>query len=80
MLTVVLVPVPEVVISPGYLVMTHVPLDGNPLKPTLPVDTVHVGGVISPTTGAPGVGGCSGITASDDSADVHPSELVTVKA
>ena len=55
MLSVMLVPVPEVVTMSGYLVMVHVPLDGKALSTTLPVDTVHVGGYISPTTGARGI-------------------------
>ena len=41
--------------------------------------TVQFGGVILPTTGAEGIGGCSGITTLPEGADVHPSELVTVK-
>lgn len=51
---VVLVPVPVVVTPPGDLVKVHVPVDGNPLKTTLPVATVHVGWVIAPTTGGVG--------------------------
>jgi len=54
---VVLVPVPVVVTPPVYLVIVHVPVDGRPLKTTLPVGSVHVGAVIAPTTGAVGVGG-----------------------
>ena len=54
---VTLVPVPVVVIVPGYLVNVHVPEDGRPKRMTLPVATVHVGGVIVPTDGGNGVGG-----------------------
>ena len=52
-----LVPVPVVVTVPGKRVNVHVPADGNPLKTTLPVDTAHVGWVITPTTGAEGIAG-----------------------
>ena len=41
--TVVLVPVPVVVVPPGVRVSVHVPLEGKPLNTTLPVDTKHVG-------------------------------------
>jgi hypothetical protein len=41
--TVVLVPVPVVVTEPGVRVSVHVPLDGKPLKTTLPVDNPQVG-------------------------------------
>jgi hypothetical protein len=40
---VVLLPDPFVVTPPGSLVTVHVPLDGNPLRATLPVETLHVG-------------------------------------
>jgi hypothetical protein len=49
---VVLVPVPEVVVPPGFLVKVQVPVAGNPLKTTLPVGTEHVGCVILPAIGA----------------------------
>lgn len=45
---------PLVVIPPGERVIVHVPLDGNPLRTTLPVATVQVGLVIVPTVGAEG--------------------------
>jgi hypothetical protein len=73
-----LVPVPVVVTVPGKRVSVHVPADGRPLSTTLPVDTVHVGGVMAPTTGGVGVAGCAGITTFDDDAEMQPSELVTV--
>lgn len=76
---VVLDPDPVVVAEPGYLVIVQVPLDGRPIRSTLPVATVHVGCVISSTTGGVGVGGCSGITTLDEGDEVHPYELVTVK-
>jgi len=54
---VVLVPFPVVVEGPGYLLRVHVPVAGKPLSTTLPVDKVHVGGVMVPTTGGVGVAG-----------------------
>ena len=47
-----LVPVPEVVVPPGVLVSVHVPVDGRPLRTTLPVDTAQVGCVMVPIVGA----------------------------
>jgi hypothetical protein len=52
--TVVLVPVPFVIIPPGLRINVHVPVEGNPLSTTLPVATVQVRLVIVPTTGAVG--------------------------
>jgi hypothetical protein len=54
---VLLVPVPAVVTPPGKHVITHEPVEGNPLNTTLPVGTANVGWVIVPTVGAAGVGG-----------------------
>lgn len=76
---VVLVPVPVVVIVPGYLVNVHVPEEGRPRRMTLPVATVHVGGVIVPTDGGDGIGGWELITSSPEGVDIHPDEFVTVK-
>lgn len=53
--TVVLVPVPVLVTLSGLRVRVHVPEDGKPFNTTLPVATSHVGWVIVPTTGAPGM-------------------------
>ena len=53
--TVVLVPVPSVVTFPGVRVSVQVPVDGNPLRITLPVGTRHDGCVMVPTTGAGGM-------------------------
>jgi hypothetical protein len=72
---VVVAPVP--VIAPGLMV--HVPVDGNPLKFTLPDATEQVGWVIVPTVGAVGAPGTGFITTFADGADVHPAALVTVK-
>jgi hypothetical protein len=52
--TVVLVPVPVKFIFPGDRVSFHVPVDGNPLKVTLPVDAAHVGWEMASTTGVEG--------------------------
>jgi hypothetical protein len=75
----VLVPVPVVITVPGYRISVQVPDEGKPDNKTLPVDTVHVGGVIVPTEGAGGIGGCAFIKTLPDGEDVHPVELVTVK-
>lgn len=40
---VVVVPEPVLVFPPGSLVSVHMPVDGNPLNPTLPVVTAQVG-------------------------------------
>ena len=57
----------------------HVPEVGSPLRTTLPVETVYVGCVIVPTTGAEGVGGCEFIMTFDDTRDVQPDSSLTVK-
>ena len=49
---VVLVPEPLVVFPPGLRVNVQVPEEGNPLKTTLPVETLQVGCVMVPTVGA----------------------------
>jgi hypothetical protein len=72
--TIVPAPVPD--IAPGLIV--QVPIDGNPLNTTLPVDTEHVGCVIVPGAGAAGVAGCAGITTFAEKPDKHPAALVTV--
>jgi hypothetical protein len=75
----VLVPVPVDIIAPGRRVNVQVPVAGKPLSSTLPVDKIHVGGVIIPTSGGVGFIGCAGIITLPDDGDVHPNELVTVK-
>ena len=52
--TVVLVPVPLVVMAPGLRINVHVPVEGNPLSSTLPVGTAQVRLVIVPIAGAEG--------------------------
>jgi hypothetical protein len=49
--TVVLTPVPVLVVAPGYCVSVHCPVSGRPLSTTLPVGTAQVGWVIVPTRG-----------------------------
>jgi hypothetical protein len=60
----IVVPVPDplVVTPPGLRVSVHVPLEGNPLSTTLPVETMQEGWVIVPNTGADGVTGWALIT------------------
>lgn len=41
--TVAVVPVPVLISPSGSLVRVHMPVEGNPLNPTLPVDTAQVG-------------------------------------
>ena len=53
-------------------------MEGSPLRAALPVESVQVGGVIVPTTGGVGVGGCGGITAPDEGRDTHPGIISTV--
>jgi hypothetical protein len=68
-----------VVLPPGLLVRVQVPEDGSPLSLTVPVDTPHVGCVMVPTTGAPGVTGWVLMTAEPELLDVQPSALRTVQ-
>lgn len=68
---VVLPVLPE--IPPGLIVQFP---DGKPLKTTLPVETVQVGWVTLPTTGAGGI--TAVITTAGLGAEVHPEEFVTV--
>ena len=70
--SVVLVPLPEK--PPGFIVQFIA--GGKSLNTTLPVDTVHVGWVIVPTSG---VTLYELITTTSDEGEVHQSELVTVK-
>jgi len=72
----VLTPVP--VISPGLIV--QVPVAGNPLNTTLPVDAAQAEGCITvPTIGAVGAVGAELITTSADVCDIHPAAAVTLK-
>jgi hypothetical protein len=49
------VPEFEIVAPPGDAVTVQIPVDGSPLKETVPVDTEQVGCVIEPVIGAVGV-------------------------
>ena len=77
--TLVLVPVPAVVVPPGDLVKVQVPVAGKPFKTTLPVSSFNGGCVMVPIAGAPGVDGWVIITTLADAAEEHPEALVTVK-
>jgi hypothetical protein len=73
---VVVEPVPA--IEPGLI--THVPVEGRPLRSTLPVADAHVKGcVIVPVIGAGGASGAGSITTFPEASDVHPASLETVK-
>jgi hypothetical protein len=72
-------PVPDVVTVPGSRVNVHVPEAGKLVNCALPVDRMHVGGVMVPMAGAVGVVGWTGITTLADAGEVHPTALVTVK-
>jgi hypothetical protein len=76
---VVLVPVPAVLIVPGYRISVQLPEAGNPVSTTLPVDNIHVGAVIVPIAGAGGIGGCEFIMTFPEAGEIHPVELVTEK-
>ena len=52
-----LVPVPRNVAPSGCLVRVQDPWAGRPERNRLPVETLHVGWVIVPATGAPGMSG-----------------------
>lgn len=71
---VMVVVVPEPVITPGLIVQFPA---GNPLSRALPVATAQLACVTVFTTGAEGVIGCALITITADSEEVHPTELVT---
>lgn len=64
---------PVILKPPGCAVTVHAAF-GKPLRSTLPVDTLQVGGVIMPTTGAEGVTGWAGITAPDEDAELQPDD------
>ena len=73
---VVVGPVPA--IDPGLI--THVPVDGSPLRTTLPIGAEHEEGcVIVPIIGASGPPGASLITTSVEGREIHPAEVVTLK-
>ena len=65
-------------ILPGLWVKVHVPVDGKPVKVTLPVDTAQVGCTSVLTEGAAGAPGATGITTFAEAEDVQPEASVTV--
>lgn len=73
------VPLPVLITDPGERITVHVPVEGNPLRTTLPVDKAQVGWVIVPARGADGVTGWASITTLEEETDVHPVAPVTVK-
>lgn len=75
--TIVLIPVPVVVMLPGLRVNVHVPVDGRSFNWTLPVAAEQVVGVIVPTVGADGVTGCGFMTTLPDEAEEQLFGMVT---
>jgi len=63
----------------GDLVNVHDPGEGNPLKVTLPVETVQVGGSICPTIGADRFKGDTGIVTSFDGGETQPAGFVVTE-
>jgi hypothetical protein len=73
---VVLTPVPA--IPPGLMV--QVPVAGRPFNVTLPVGSAHEEGCfIVLVIGAKGASGAAIITTLEDSNEIHPASLVTLK-
>ena len=75
---VVVVPVPVVTTDPGVLVNVQVPLDGKPLKTTLPVAVAQVGCVMVPTMGADGAPATVLIITFEEEDETHDEALATV--
>ncbi len=75
---VVLVPDPWNVAPSGCLVSVQLPVPGSPERTRLPVETLHEGWVIVPTTGAPGMSGPCTMLMFADGPEVQPPSLVTV--
>ena len=55
------------------------PEAGNPVKSTLPVETLHEGWVIVSATGGVAISGPAMMTTPADGPEMHPDSLVTVK-
>jgi hypothetical protein len=66
------------VTPPGVRVRIHVPVDGSPLKATLPVGTEQVGLVTVPTTGAVGLAYTRTVNVALAAAHGSPSGLSVV--
>ena len=60
-------------------VNVHVPLDGKPLKATLPVAVPQVGCVIVPTVGTEGALGSLKLTGPASVFETQPAPVVTEK-
>ena len=69
---VILEPVP--VIPSGLIVQLP---EGRSFNTAVPVAIVHSGCVTAPAVGAAGVAGCTLITISADTNEIHPTEFVT---
>ena len=72
-------PDPVIFIAPGVRVRVQVPEAGRPLSVTLPVAKLHVGDIMVPGIGAPGIGGCAFITRLTEGTETHPETVDTVK-
>ena len=75
---VILVPDPVVEALPGVRIRVQEPVAGRPDNTTLPVETVQVGCVTDPGTGAEGLAVWSLMVAPDEAADIQPDVPVTV--
>jgi hypothetical protein len=64
-------------VPPPGLAVTVQDEVGKPLKATLPVVNAHVGWVIVPTTGAPGVTGWA-LRVANVPEEIHPTEFFAV--
>jgi hypothetical protein len=73
-----LVPVPVLVVPPGFTVNVHVPVAGNPFRITPPVATAQVGWIMVPEVGVAGVAGWVFITTPDVTPEIQPEEFETV--
>ena len=62
----------------GCLVRVQDPEAGRPDRKTLPVETLQVGWVIVPTTGAPGISWPITMVTAADGPEVQPLSVVTV--
>lgn len=72
------VPLPDTVAPLWIIAIVQLPVPGSPLRTTEPLASSHVGWVISPDSGADGVGGCSLITICAEGSEVQPSPFETV--
>lgn len=76
---VVEIPLPVVLIPPGFRVTVQSPEEGRPFRVTLPVATSQSGCIVSPIDGAAGTSGGVLMFTLEEVGDVHPASLVTVK-